>query len=579
MDIEDTGDLLNNVITEKTKDKAQKSKKIIAKKKQNDSTNKKNIRIFIKTFGCSHNASDSEYMAGILSSEGYDIVPSLESSDVTIINSCTVKSPSQAAFLNTVTKSKSFKKKVIVGGCVPQAERNLAGLENCSIVGVSQIDKINYIVEKTLEGNVVRFLENKSLPSLLLPKIRRNKYIEIIPISQGCLGSCTYCKTKQARGKLISYPIEQIVQACKNAWNNNAKELWITSEDTGVYGRDIGTNLPNLLVEILKDIPSDVMIRIGMANPPYILENVNLMIKVLNHPNVYSFIHIPVQSGSNAVLDKMLREYTIEEFNFLCDKFIEGVPNITIATDIICGFPTETKENFEETLNLVEKYKFSVINISQFYPRPGTVAAKWKKIDTKEVHNRSKALSDLFRSYSHYKHLLNTTQRVWVHDINEEEKNKEENMMVTHNKSYVKILVPKDEKLYGKELIVKITKICEWHCVGEIIDKNPAPIKVNYEEYFKDILRQKDIMIKNYENNLSKFNENINGDSYSIHDTFNMNKNIKKNNDDENDLRKYKYYFDKNNKRNIMKYLGIFFIYFGTIFYLVYSILKKFKHL
>ena len=120
MDIEDTGDLLNNVITEKTKDKAQKSKKIIAKKKQNDSTNKKNIRIFIKTFGCSHNASDSEYMAGILSSEGYDIVPSLESSDVTIINSCTVKSPSQAAFLNTVTKSKSFKKKVIVGGCVPQ---------------------------------------------------------------------------------------------------------------------------------------------------------------------------------------------------------------------------------------------------------------------------------------------------------------------------------------------------------------------------------------------------------------------------------------------------------------------------
>ena len=343
MDIEDTGDIINNIITEKNKNKNQKKKKIIPKKNQTNDINKKNIRIFIKTFGCSHNASDSEYMAGILSSEGYQIVSSLESSDITIINSCTVKSPSQAAFLNTVTKSKSFNKKVIVGGCVPQAERNIPGLESCSIVGVSQIDKIDYIVEKTLEGNVVRFLENKTLPSLLLPKIRRNKYIEIIPISQGCLGSCTYCKTKQARGKLISYPIEHIVQACKNAWNNNAKELWITSEDTGVYGRDIGTNLPNLLVEILKEIPSDVMIRIGMANPPYILENVNSMIKVLNHPNVYSFIHIPVQSGSNAVLDKMLREYTIEEFNFLCDKFIEGVPDITIATDIICGFRTETK--------------------------------------------------------------------------------------------------------------------------------------------------------------------------------------------------------------------------------------------
>ena len=566
MDIEDTGDIINNIITEKNKDKNQKKKKIILKKNQTNDINKKNIRIFIKTFGCSHNASDSEYMAGILSSEGYQIVSSLESSDITIINSCTVKSPSQAAFLNTVTKSKSFNKKVIVGGCVPQAERNIPGLESCSIVGVSQIDKIDYIVEKTLEGNVVRFLENKTLPSLLLPKIRRNKYIEIIPISQGCLGSCTYCKTKQARGKLISYPIEHIVQACKNAWNNNAKELWITSEDTGVYGRDIGTNLPNLLVEILKEIPSDVMIRIGMANPPYILENVNSMIKVLNHPNVYSFIHIPVQSGSNAVLDKMLREYTIEEFNFLCDKFIEGVPDITIATDIICGFPTETKENFEETLNLVEKYKFPVINISQFYPRPGTVAAKWKKIDTKEVHNRSKALAELFGSYSHYKHLLNTKQRVWIHDINEEEKNKEENMMVAHNKSYVKILVPKDEKLYGKELIVKITQICKWHCVGEIIDKNPKPIKVNYEEYFEEILRQKNIMIKNYENNLSKFNNNANGDSYSIHDTFNINK---KNNDDNiNDLRKYKNLFENQKKRNKIKKIAIYFIHFGLVLYL-----------
>jgi len=579
MDIEDSGDLIKNIISEKNpKEKKQSKKKLILKNPPKNSSKNNNYRIYIRTFGCSHNASDSEYMAGILASEGYEIVPSLESSDLAIINSCTVKSPSQAAFLNSVIKSKSFNKKIIVGGCVPQAERNLKGLENCSIVGVSQIDKIDYIVKETLEGNTVRLLENKKLPSLLLPKIRRNKFIEIIPISQGCLGSCTYCKTKQARGKLISYPIEHIVQACKNAWENNAKELWITSEDTGVYGRDIGTNLPNLLVEILKDIPEDVMIRIGMANPPYILEHVNNMIKILNHPNVYSFIHIPVQSGSNAVLDKMLREYTIEEFNFLCDKFIEGVPNITIATDIICGFPTETKENFEETLNLVEKYKFPVINISQFYPRPGTVAAKWKKIDTKEVHNRSKTLAELFGSYSHYKHLLNTTQRVWIHDLNEEEKNKEENMMVGHNKSYVKILIPKDENLYGKELIVKITQIHKWHCVGEIIDKNPKPLKVDYKEYFKDILRQKDIMIKNYENKLGGFNNNINGDSYSIHDTFNNDlNNNNKNKDDINDLRKYKDYFERKKKGNkYNKFLGVI-MYIITFFYFVYCFSKTIK--
>ena len=578
MDLEDSGNLLNDLNSEKNNTQ-KKKKKIILKNKLKKDPNKNPYKIFIKTFGCSHNASDSEYMAGILSSLGYEIVSSLESSDLTIINSCTVKSPSQAAFLNSVIKSKNFNKKVIVGGCVPQAERNLSGLENISIVGVSQINNIDYIVEQTLEGNVIRLLENKTLPSLLLPKIRRNKYIEIIPISQGCLGSCTYCKTKQARGKLISYPVKHIVEACKHAWENNAKELWITSEDTGVYGRDIGTNLPNLLIEILKYIPSDVMIRIGMANPPYILEHVNSMIKILNHPNVYSFIHIPVQSGSNKVLDKMLREYTIEEFNFLCDKFIEGVPDITLATDIICGFPTETKENFEETLNLVEKYKFPVINISQFYPRPGTVAAKWKKIDTKEVHNRSKTLAELFKSYSHYKHLLNTEQRVWIHDLNEEEKNKEENMMVGHNKSYVKILIPKDETLYGKEILVKITKIFEWHCVGEIIDKNPLPRKVNYEEYFKEELRQKDIMIKNYENDFNGINNmNINGDSYSIHDTFNINKISNKQNEESKDLRKYKDFLNKKNKRNEIIFLSAF-MYIGSILYFIYTILKLFKYI
>ena len=579
MDIEDAGDLLEDMLPNKSNNKQKPKNQIVKKtKKQNknkkeelNSTNNNKKKIFVKTFGCSHNASDSEYMIGILSKEGYEIVDNLEDSDLTIINSCTVKSPSQAAFLNTVIKSKEYNKHVVVGGCVPQAERNLKGLENCSIVGVSQIDKIDYIVKNTFEGNTVRLLENKSLPSLLLPKIRRNKYIEIIPISQGCLGSCTYCKTKQARGKLISYPIEQIVKACKRAWENNAKELWITSEDTGVYGRDIGTNLPNLMVEILKYVPKDVMIRIGMANPPYILENVNQMIKVLNHPNVYSFIHIPVQSGSNPVLDKMLREYTIEEFNYLCDKFIEGVPNITIATDIICGFPTETRENFQETLNMVEKYKFPVINISQFYPRPGTVAAKWKKIDTKEVHYRSKALAELFGSYSNYKHLLNTTQRVWVHDTNEEEKNKEENMMVAHNKSYVKILIPKDEKLYGKELIVKIKETYKWHCVGEIIDKNPEPIVIDYNEYFKDILKQKSIMIQNYENSLN-YNNNKNGDSYSIHDTFNINKKDK----ESDDLRKYKEYF-QNKKTNKKFNFLVNLINICAILYLIYTLLKFFR--
>ena len=189
------------------------------------------------------------------------------------------------------------------------------------MIGVTQIDRIVEVVEETLKGNKVRLLAKKELPSLDLPKIRRNEMVEIIPINTGCLGSCTYCKTKHARGKLGSYTPEAIVRSAMKACKEGVKEIWITSEDTGAYGRDINTDLPSLIMDILKDLPNDVMIRIGMTNPPYIMEHLDKIVKILNHPNVYAFLHLPVQAGSNSVLDKMNREYKIEDFYYVCGNF------------------------------------------------------------------------------------------------------------------------------------------------------------------------------------------------------------------------------------------------------------------
>lgn len=224
------------------------------------------------------------------------------------------------------------------------------------------------MVEEALKGHNVKLLAKKELPILDLPKIRKNRYVEIIPLSTGCLGSCTYCKTRHARGKLGSYDPTAIVDRVKQAVAEGVLEIWLTSEDTGAYGRDIGTSLPELLRSIISVMPAPTMLRVGMTNPPYILEHLEAMADILNHPRVYAFLHVPVQSGSNKVLDKMNREYMIEEFMEVCDFLIEHVPNITLATDIICGFPTEVEEDHEETIKLVERYKFPVLNISQFYP-------------------------------------------------------------------------------------------------------------------------------------------------------------------------------------------------------------------
>lgn len=234
-----------------------------------------------------------------------------------------------------VEKAKKLNKKVVVSGCVPQGDRNLKGLEDVSILGVTQIDRVVEVMEETIKGNVVRLLAKKELPTLDLPKIRKNKFLEIIPLSTGCLNSCTYCKTKHARGKLGSYAPDAIISRAQQAIEEGVKEVWLTSEDTGAYGRDIDTSLPELVRNLLKVIPDHVMLRIGMTNPPYILEHLDAMSDILNHPRVFAFLHIPVQSGSNPVLLNMNREYTVEDFRKVCDHLIKRVPNLTIATDVI----------------------------------------------------------------------------------------------------------------------------------------------------------------------------------------------------------------------------------------------------
>ncbi|KAI4321201.1 hypothetical protein MLD38_034613 [Melastoma candidum] len=195
-------------------------------------------RIYIKTFGCSNNQSDSEYMAGQLEAFGYSLIDSPEEADLWLVNSCTVKSPSQSAMETLISKSRSTGKALVVAGCVPQGNKDLKELEGISIVGVQQIDRVVEVVEETLKGHEVRLLNRNTLPALDLPKVRKNKFIEIPPINVGCLGACTYCKTKHARGHLGSYTIESLVERVRTVISEGVKEFWLSSEDTGAYGNE-----------------------------------------------------------------------------------------------------------------------------------------------------------------------------------------------------------------------------------------------------------------------------------------------------------------------------------------------------
>lgn len=484
--IDDIEDLISSKdVTPKERYNNRKGVKLKARKRNKEEIQPEPIfgnipgtqTIYVKTWGCAHNSSDSEYMAGQLAAYGYKLTQDKSKADLWLLNSCTVKNPAEDHFRNEINLGKKQGKHIVLAGCVPQGAPKASFLDSLSIIGVQQIDRVVEVVEETLKGNSVRLMGTKKEngkkiggASLLLPKVRRNPLIEIIAINTGCLNQCTYCKTKHARGDLGSYPPEEIVARAKQAFEEGVVEIWLTSEDTGTYGRDIGTSLPELLWQLVEIIPEGCRLRLGMTNPPYILEHLDEMAKILAHPRVYSFLHVPVQSGSDEVLADMKREYCRADFEQVVNFLKSRIRGMTIATDIICGFPTETEKNFEETVSLCAKYKFPSLFINQFFPRPGTPAALMPRIPAQEVKQRTKQLTELFYTYQPYGHKIGEVQDVLVTEISHDK-----NFYVGHNKLYEQVLVPMKKEYMGKLVKVNITEASKFSMTGEPLDKILMP--------------------------------------------------------------------------------------------------------
>jgi MiaB/RimO family radical SAM methylthiotransferase len=195
---------------------------------------------------------------------------------------------------------------------------------------------------------------------------------------------------------LTSYPVEDIVARARLLLERGKKEIYLTAQDTGCYGLDIHSNLVELLKEILK-IDGDYRLRIGMMNPNYALKMLNELIGIYRDDRVYKFLHIPVQSGSDRVIREMNRGYTTAQFEKIADRFREELEDICLSTDIIVGFPTETDADFKKTVELIKIVRPDIINVSKFYPRPNTAAARMKLLTTETLKKRSVALSKVCR--------------------------------------------------------------------------------------------------------------------------------------------------------------------------------------
>lgn len=408
------------------------------------------IKIYIETYGCSHNFADSEHMASLLKDANYNLVNNPKHANLIIINTCTVKTPTEHAFFNRLKELKNENKKIIVAGCIPQTDSEK--IKDVSIIGTYQIDNIVKVVAETLNGKITSMIKKDSKPSLTKSAIRINPLIEIIPINLGCLGKCTYCKTKAARGNLISYTSKEIISKARQALNQGVKEIWLTSQDTAAYGLDINTNVAELLIEICK-INKEFKIRLGMGNPDHFIKIKDKLIKAMKNKKVYKFLHIPVQSGNNTILKAMKRNYTAEKYKKLILDLKKSIPNLTLATDIICGFPEETKKQFQDSINLIKKTQPDIVNVSRYWSRSKTPASLIKnQIPDKEIMKRSEELSKLARgiSLTQKKKLIRKTEEVLIN-----EKGKKPGQWKARTSSYKQVLLNGDFKL-GQKTKVKI---------------------------------------------------------------------------------------------------------------------------
>ncbi|MEK6935210.1 MAG: tRNA (N(6)-L-threonylcarbamoyladenosine(37)-C(2))-methylthiotransferase [Nanoarchaeota archaeon] len=433
--------------------------------------------VYIETYGCSANQNNSEILAGMLRSAGYQLTNNEKIAEIIILNTCVVKSKTENKIKRRIQDlaKESKRKLIIVTGCMPETDaKQIKQLnEKAILLGTHHYKDIINLIKKhkdnkldLISQNV--FLENKNEEKLNLPKIPNNNLISITQISEGCLGNCSYCKTKLAKGQLFSYDSDKIINSIEADLQSGAKEIWLTSQDVANYGLDKGNKtpkLPELLNKILA-LKHNFRLRLGMSDPNNVLPILNELIEIYKNKKMYKFLHIPIQSASNKILKDMNRFYNIKDINLIITQFRKQIPDITIATDIIVGYPTETEKDHQENINFIKTHKPDVLNISKMSIHKNTPAEKLKPLSINTINKRTTELMDLHKqtALENKQKFLNKTLGVFVN------KKLQGDLYKTRDENYNIVLISsKDKSILGKNINVKIKQAGVHHLIAERI--------------------------------------------------------------------------------------------------------------
>jgi len=419
-------------------------------------------KIWVEAYGCSASFADSEMISGLIVNGGHTLAENQEESDLNLIVTCSVKDATATKMVHRIKESKS--KPLIVAGCLPKAEQNTVEkfAENASLMGPNSIGKTLQVIKTTLSGSKIVALDDTDLSKTGLPKVRLNPAVGIVEIASGCMSECTFCQTKLSKGDLKSYRVGDIVRQVETELADGCKEIWLSSTDNGCYGLDIETDLPSL-VDHVSEIPHDFRIRVGMLNPMFMPRIRDGLLKSFENDKVFKFLHVPVQSGSDSVLNHMKRGHGVETFKNVVKKFRDKFETFTISTDVIVGYPTETEEDFEKTISLLKETRPDIINHSRYSRRPGTDAAEMPQIDMSEIKRRSKKLFELVNeiSFSNNKKWIGWEGLVLFDETSD-------GQVKGRNYAYKPIFV-KDDVTIGQKNQVRIVDVTNHSLIGKLI--------------------------------------------------------------------------------------------------------------
>ncbi|WP_270453549.1 tRNA (N6-isopentenyl adenosine(37)-C2)-methylthiotransferase MiaB [Halonatronomonas betaini] len=435
----------------------------------------------IITYGCQMNEHDSEKIAGMLESMGYQETDDHAGADIIVFNTCLIRKNAELKVFGKVGSLKQLKEDnpemiIAVGGCMMQQKGPVDELyqkypQVDIIFGTHNIHKLPSLINQVKHGEervIDVWEEDKGLiPDL--PSKRRNKFQAWVTIIQGCDNYCSYCIVPHVRGSERSRPLEDIVDEVKKLVADGVIDITLLGQNVNSYGLDLDDDydFPDLLSELAK-INGLEKIKYMTSHPKDLSDK--LIKTVARNDNISKHFHLPVQSGSSRILKAMNRKYDREHYLGLINKIRDNIPDAVITTDFIVGFPGETESDFEKTLSLVEKVRFDMAYTFAYSPREGTPAAKKAdQISSEEKHRRLQALMDKQNqiSYEVNQELIGKEIDVLV----EGESKKDPDYFSARSDGNKLVIIPaKTKKLIGNIITAKINEAGSWTLYGDIVN-------------------------------------------------------------------------------------------------------------